>query len=490
MGKRQNKVKTKGRNYFFKIDWKRVALLSLEKRANYFDSLIDRILKAELVDPVEVRVGEVTFTVSKCDAKVFETAYMEYEKTLDRLDIKGESFIGKAKALLKKLNAQAKSLGQSKVKNFKTMNGLRGYKTVRNGAAVLLSGVLFTNAYMMYIKNNRVNVNLDFFEDISASITDVNREEEVLAAYDQMEKGIPVKSFSSLAREMEEEEARRQAYEEKIKEEQERRAALIDSYIEEYCLYFNLKYDVVRDIARSVSQDYSVDLSDFISEEDYYHIDFNDDELSTMIFVYELQRNRGKLTISLDDFGLNKKDLKVDDSIYGQREKGEELVLRNGETGADFLARICGLIGADKNRILSVVAFESNDHGMFNSTMCRRKNNFGGMRSNGEYFTFPSPEAGIIAYCLNLHSYTKYNLTNWKDFCGIYTLGHRIKDEELMIEQYSQKEEPWERWIRSVKWFYKDICENPEKYYRAEENVMKDPLSDIDEFSLTMKPKQ
>lgn len=225
---------------------------------------------------------------------------------------------------------------------------------------------------------------------------------------------------------------------------EDRRALLIDSYLEEYSLYFNMDKDKVISLARDLTDDYKEDFASIIGSDE---IDLSDDEVAAMVFVYQLRRD--KLAITLNDLGTSKQELIVSTDVYMQgRCEGDTLVLRTGETENQFLVRICQMLGTDEMYSLAISLSETRQ---FQSPMCRDKNNYGGLRSTKEYMTFPSPEAGIIAFCMNLKKYEKYNLQSLEALSSIYVRG-------------SRKAEPSPVWMKNVKSFHSQIDENYEEF--------------------------
>lgn len=223
-----------------------------------------------------------------------------------------------------------------------------------------------------------------------------------------------------------------------------RRQKLIDSYLEEYSLYFNLDKDAVISIAREATEDYANGFENIIGDES---IDLTDEETACLVFAYKCYRD--KLARPLSDFGYEKSTIRITDEVFASgRSEGEELILRNGETENQFITRVCKLLGLDEIYCLAISMYES---GRFQSVMCRNKNNYGGLRQTKEFMTFPSPEAGIIAFCMNLKGYEKKNIQSIETLCSIYVYG-------------SRSEKPSEVWLKNVIGFHHQISENYEEY--------------------------
>lgn len=128
-------------------------------------------------------------------------------------------------------------------------------------------------------------------------------------------------------------------------------------------------------------------------------------------------------------------------------------VARNGEVFSKYIGRISDMIDLDKNYALALCLHET---WRGTSELCLKQNNYGGMRANGDWFTFPSPEAGMIAFCINLNAYKKYHFEDkedpWQSFANKYAEGSLS-------------------WQENYKAFYREVIRDSEKYFGTEEEV-------------------
>ncbi len=134
-------------------------------------------------------------------------------------------------------------------------------------------------------------------------------------------------------------------------------------------------------------------------------------------------------------------------------------VARNGEVFSEFIGRVSEMIHLDRNYSLALCLHET---WRGTSKLCLQQNNYGGMRANGEWFTFPSPEAGMIEFCMNLNGYKKYNLKSWQRFADIYAEGS-------------------ENWQKNYQAFHREVIRDSEKYFGV--GVEESILSSIEEES-------
>ena len=215
----------------------------------------------------------------------------------------------------------------------------------------------------------------------------------------------------------------------------------IDNYLKEYSTYYNLDGDKVVEFARNITENYNINLSDVGGR-----ITSDSTEGQAMMFVYYLSRNQ--LSKPLSEYGLSSSYF---NSEYNMVTMNEDQTLRSGLTFSQFLGKVCDNLGMDKNYLLSISYLET---GKNTSGLALRSNNFGGLRGSGEYFTYESPEKGIIAFIVNLKGYEKYNLTSIYELSGIYTHGNKYN--------------PSNTWVSSVYKYYDDIVNNPSEYFLVE----------------------
>lgn len=215
-----------------------------------------------------------------------------------------------------------------------------------------------------------------------------------------------------------------------------------DSYLREYASYYSLDSDKVVEFARSVTDNYSISLNDVSGS-----VKSDTKEGQCMLFVYYLSRD--KLSKPLKDYNLSKNSFKVGNKTTTM---GKNQMLSSGLTFSQFLGKVCDSLGVDKNYLLAISYLET---GKNTSGLALRNNNFGGLRGNGEYFSYPSPEVGIIAFVLNLKGYEKYNFSNIYELSGVYTHGN--------------KSNPSNTWVNSVRKYYNEIINNQAKYFLVED---------------------
>ena len=212
----------------------------------------------------------------------------------------------------------------------------------------------------------------------------------------------------------------------------------IDGYLKEYSSYYSLDGDKVVEFARNVTDNYSISFNDVNGQ-----ISLDNKEGQCMMFVYYLSRD--KLLKPLSEYGLSKDYFKVSSA---HSTMGKDQILSSGLTFSQFLGKVCDNLGMDKNYLLAISYLET---GKNTSGLALRSNNFGGLRGSGEYFSYPSPEVGIIAFVLNLKGYEKYNLSSLSELSGIYTHGNKYN--------------PSSTWISNVNRYYNEITSNPANYF-------------------------
>ena len=216
----------------------------------------------------------------------------------------------------------------------------------------------------------------------------------------------------------------------------------IDNYLKEYAEYYGLDSNKVISFARSITNDYTIDFNDVSGK-----ITSDTLEGKSMLFVYYLSRD--KLSKPLKDYDLSINYFKL---TSNKTTMGKDQMLDNGLTFSQFLGKICDNLGVDKNYVLAISYLET---GKNTSSLALKNNNFGGLRSSGSYFTYPSPEMGIIAMVLNLKGYEKYNFNNIYELSGVYTHGN--------------KSNPSSTWVNKVNMYYNEIINNQAKYFLIED---------------------
>ena len=216
----------------------------------------------------------------------------------------------------------------------------------------------------------------------------------------------------------------------------------IDGYLREYSTYYNLDGDKVVEFARQITNDYSISFNDVSGK-----ITSDSTEGQCMLFVYYLSKDR--LSKSLKEYDLSVSYFKTSNN---KTTMSRDQVLSSGLTFSQFLGKVCDNLGVDKNYLLAISYLET---GKNTSGLALKSNNFGGLRGSGEYFSYPSPEVGIIAFVLNLKGYEKYELNSIYELSGIYTHGNKYN--------------PSNTWVSSVLRYYNDIVSNPSKYFLVED---------------------
>jgi len=215
-------------------------------------------------------------------------------------------------------------------------------------------------------------------------------------------------------------------------------ATIYDNYIATYARYYHLDTEKVVDLARKMTNNYETPLQD-INNTDHY--DMNNQEAAALIFVNQLKRN--KLAIPCSKYGYDSSDdLVVDDSI---ETINSNLMLSSGYSFSEFVGKVADLLGVDRNYVLAISYSEAGRE--TDSNLARTKNNFGGIRGNGEFVTYPTPEAGIIGLCRTLKKFENSNFNSIKDLCLVY------------VGYYSQD------WINNVKHIHDEVEKNSNLFF-------------------------
>lgn len=230
---------------------------------------------------------------------------------------------------------------------------------------------------------------------------------------------------------------------------------IFDKYITEYSACFNLDPVKTIEFARMITKDYVIDFAQVIGNNNYV---LENPEAAAMVFCYQLQRDR--LATHLSEYGLSKDDFIVPADIVTLN---PDKTLNNGLTYTQYLGKICDLLGSDKYYSASISYLET---GRVTSYLALNKNNFGGLRGSGEFFTFPTPEAGIIAFCYNLKTYEKLNLQSIYELSGKYVNGN-INN-------------PSETWVQNVMAFHNQFVNNSDEFFLPSAD-----LSNEDDYART-----
>ncbi len=215
-------------------------------------------------------------------------------------------------------------------------------------------------------------------------------------------------------------------------------AAIYDNYIATYAGYYHFDVEKVIDIAHKMTNNYEIPLQDVNNTDQY---DMNSQEAAALMFVSQLKRN--KLAVSCREYGYDSSDdLLIDDSV---EKINSNLILSSGYSFSEYVGKIADLLQIDKNYALAISYSEAGRD--TDSVLARTKNNFGGIRGNGEFITYPTPEAGIIGFCRTLKKFESYNFNDIEDFCLIY------------VNYYSQN------WIDNVKYIHDEVEKNSNLFF-------------------------
>lgn len=229
-----------------------------------------------------------------------------------------------------------------------------------------------------------------------------------------------------------------------------------DSQIKKYCGYFHFDYDKVIELARNTTNNYE-NFSCFLTEEG---CDLNNPEVICMQFVYFLYKdlNKGKnekakLPINWEELEFTKEDIVLTDEItVSDYDDLNAFYLHGDLKYSELMEKYCDMFKInDKTFALSVSIEEIGKDG---SRLAREQNNFGGMRNkDGNWMSFPTPEAGLICYCgMYANSYNGYTIENAVEMAKIY-VGKNSTEKERTD------------WAKKVQGFYNEIQDNYDFYF-------------------------
>lgn len=226
-----------------------------------------------------------------------------------------------------------------------------------------------------------------------------------------------------------------------------------NKYLKTYAEYFHLDPNKVVEFAETATENYTLPFNEVIGM-DYY--DLNSKEAACMVFVHELNRNN--LAVPLENYGLSTSYFVVDPTVTPLP---SDKILSNGQTFEQFLGHVCDLLQIDKSWILGITYLET---GRLTSDIALNKNNFGGLRGNDGFFTYISPEAGIIAHCRNLKRYEYFGLQSIYELAGKYVFGN----SSLIYQVNENPSDPtlasygdtMKTWVNSVTWFHDEFKNN------------------------------
>ncbi len=251
---------------------------------------------------------------------------------------------------------------------------------------------------------------------------------------------------------------------------EETREEKYDNLIRTYSNYFLMDADKVIKLARDLTDNYTIDFSE-VSDNTSYRLE--NMEAQVMVFCHEL--NRDNLVFPLSDLGFTVEDFKsgaervtlstqVEAMGYTIEEfqaankpnhLHENFVLSGGYSYSEFVGKVCDLLDMDKNYALAISYLES---GSVGSDIALNKNNFGGLRGKDGFFTYDTPEAGVIAFLRNLKRYERFDFTSIEELSGKYVNG----DPSV----------PAPTWIKNVEGFHYQISSEPERYFLDKDETL------------------
>lgn len=423
----------------FDIDWEGLAKLSLSQRVVFIDEIIESLQKGPIKNSFAVYDKNGYHIIDKSNKTLFIKCCDIKEQALKGID----TFAGSKKRKKTKREKVAKEGLLSKIKSKMSSNKRKTKIGKRNSSILVCYAVALAMCGFAVAEN---------FFDISGIIGRLNNKNKDSKSDNKTELADSItnpyiqhvidKNFVFPTKEEIEEKFEQPAQEPDTRSPREK---LLDEYLEEYSLYFNLDSKKVVELARSMTEDYTKPFIDTIGN---YLYDLDDDEEFAILFTYLLSKD--ELTYKLEDYGMTKEELKVSDEII-TTDPDKELILRTGEHFGEYLGRISDILGMDKNYTLAVAytiaSMEGNPN--FNET-----NNFDGLKDENGFITYSSPEAGIISYLINLKQYDEKNVNSLEELSSMYLTGTR--------------ENPNEAWVKSVKFFHTIISENQKDYFGTE----------------------
>lgn len=240
--------------------------------------------------------------------------------------------------------------------------------------------------------------------------------------------------------------------------------AAFEYYMHEYAFYFNLNADYLIDVFKQATENYSN--IDLILDASRYDLD--NPETIAIMYTYFFYRDPKKyMDINVTDYGYSSKDdfITTDeifiiepnwmhDHVKDDSVVKEDITLRNGLKYSEYLGRMSDLIGIPDEYKAYTLSVSYAERGQYGSETSIYKNNMGGLRTAEEGFkTYPSPEAGIIAFIANLRGYEwKYKINNMQTFADIY-------DGDEFVDQ----------WVKNVNDNVAMITNNASEYFLTPE---------------------
>lgn len=232
-----------------------------------------------------------------------------------------------------------------------------------------------------------------------------------------------------------------------------------DTYLRQYSYYFNFDQEKVIEVARKLTDDYTNGFQMQIKGTDVcYGLD--DPETFAMMFVCGLYRERGEISSE-----YRRKDFLLSDELEKiTRDEDGNIVLRNGQSFSVFLGQICDILSNEEMFKVLALSISNSETKSQNPTVksLEECNNPGGLKGEDGFYKFPSLEAGIISFAVNL-----------KRIESVYE--GRIHSFEQLSKVYvngNLQAEPALDWTHNVKWFYNHISNDMDTYFMPEPTQM------------------
>lgn len=175
----------------------------------------------------------------------------------------------------------------------------------------------------------------------------------------------------------------------------------LDNTIIFYATKFKLNVAKVVEIARSLTNNYEDELykQTFIIATSNIRSSFGpytNAESGAVEFVRELYRYPEK-------FGYSIPEIRASEEVSNSRRYNESghILLDNGLTFEQFLAKMCEIYNVDKTLALAIVYEES---GRMTSGLFSISNNIGGQRGYAGWLQYPTLEAGVIGFVVSLNN--------------------------------------------------------------------------------------
>lgn len=191
-----------------------------------------------------------------------------------------------------------------------------------------------------------------------------------------------------------------------------------------YADVFKIDINKTIEIAKTITSDFSSEsyLASYgIPSNKSNGSTFNSQEAGIVAFVRELYSYPERFGYSIEQI---RKNVEPDSNKII---KDGKTYVSNGNTFEQFLGKICDLYGLNKSIALAIVYEET---GILKSGLFTYSNNVGGQRGYDGWLSFPTLEAGTIAFVLNLNNMVNKNGfdlstdSGVRDLSSIYVYGH------------------------------------------------------------------